>query len=259
MIIELDKNQRTMLKPFFYNMEDTIIHTCLQGYMGRAWTDSKTKPSFALLLVGDFCYIGGTANLLLEQALNQLPQLIRGEIILLVPVNDNIEELVCRNHPNWNQVVRYAFRQDREAFNLSFLKQVVSILPIEYEITPIDDYWYHKALSEDWSKDLVSNFTSSSDYLNRGIGVVISCNGEIISGASSYTIYDCGIEIQVDTKPTHRKKGLAFIASASLIIACRERNIYPSWDAATEISVQLAKKLGYIYSHSYHTYVVTKV
>ena len=32
---------------------------------------------------------------------------------------------------------------------------------------------------------------------------------------------------------------------------CLERGLYPSWDAATPISVALAEKLGYHFSHTY--------
>ncbi len=68
--------------------------------------------------------------------------------------------------------------------------------------------------------------------------------GEVVCGASSYSIYDSGIEIEVATNYNHRRKGLATIVSAALILDCLEKEIYPNWDAANTTSAKLAEKLG---------------
>ncbi|MDF2800616.1 MAG: GCN5-related N-acetyltransferase [Anaerocolumna sp.] len=258
MLIELDKNHRKLLHPFFSNMEGTFINTCLQGHMGRAWTDSRIGPSFGLLQVGDFCYISGHINCNMTEVLTYLLQVTGRDTVLLVPGNEKIGKMIQRIFPNCDQVQRYAFKQKTEEFDIPYLKRIAETLPDEYELFLINEYWYNEAIYEEWSRDLVSSFESSEDFVNRGIGVVITCRDEIVSGASSYSIYDGGIEIQVDTKPSYRQRGLACIASAALIIACRERDIYPSWDAANEISVNLATKLGYDYSHSYFIYSINK-
>ena len=75
-----------------------------------------------------------------------------------------------------------------------------------------------------------------------------------VAGASPYAIYQNGIEIEIDTKPEYRGKGLATVCGAKLILECLERNIYPSWDAHDLRSVHLAEKLGYHLSHPYVTY-----
>lgn len=258
MLIELDKCRRKLIQPYFNNMEDTFIRTCLQGHMGRAWTDSMIRPSFGIIQVGDFCFINGFVSRNMRSVLNNILQITGRGSLLLVPGNENIKFMIQMNFPKWEQVQRYAFQHKSEEFDLPFLKQIISTLPKEYELALIDEHWYLKALSEEWSRDLVNNFESSSDFMKRGIGVIITCNGEILSGASSYSIYDGGIEIQVDTKPSYRMKGLGYMVSAALIIACRERNIYPNWDAANEISMQLALKLGYNYSHSYSIYIINQ-
>lgn len=49
----------------------------------------------------------------------------------------------------------------------------------------------------------------------------------------------------------YRQRGLAYVCAAKLILECLERDLYPSWDAKTKISVALAEKLGYHYSHTY--------
>ena len=105
--------------------------------------------------------------------------------------------------------------------------------------------------------DFVSSFQSKAAYLRDGRGVVLVKNGEIVSGASSYTRYREGIEIEVDTVEEERRKHLALIACSALILRCLDEDLYPSWDAQNMASVRLAEKLGYQYDHEYTAYEVT--
>ena len=81
-------------------------------------------------------------------------------------------------------------------------------------------------------------------------------NGEIVAGASSYARYKDGIEIEVDTAESERRKGLATVACSALILNCLDEGLYPSWDAQNMDSVRLAEKLGYEYDHEYIVYEV---
>ena len=89
-----------------------------------------------------------------------------------------------------------------------------------------------------------------------GRGMVILKNGIIVAGASSYTRYREGIEIEVDTIEPERRKHLATIACSALILNCLEEGLYPSWDAQNMNSVHLAEKLGYEFDHEYAAYEV---
>ena len=86
--------------------------------------------------------------------------------------------------------------------------------------------------------------------------VIICGKGRIVSGASSYSRYDKGIEIEIDTEKAHRRRGLATAAGAALILECLSRGLYPSWDAQNKWSVALAEKLGYHFDHEYVAYEV---
>ena len=79
-------------------------------------------------------------------------------------------------------------------------------------------------------------------------------NGQLVSGASSYSRYREGIEIEVDTRPDCRRRSLATACSAALILTCLDAGLYPSWDAQNLWSVGLAQKLGYTFSHEYPAY-----
>ena len=54
----------------------------------------------------------------------------------------------------------------------------------------------------------------------------------------------------------HRRKGLATVVSAALILDCLEKGKYPNWDAANSTSAKLAEKLGYVFDKAYDTYFV---
>lgn len=93
-------------------------------------------------------------------------------------------------------------------------------------------------------------------YQKYGLGAVILKDGETVSGASSYSGYRDGIEIEIDTKEAYRRKGLAYICGAKLILECLERGLYPSWDAQNKWSVALAEKLGYHFDYEYPAYEI---
>ena len=42
------------------------------------------------------------------------------------------------------------------------------------------------------------------------------------------------------------------------LLECDKRGLYPNWDAANKMSVGLAEKLGYHFSHEYVVYKVKK-
>ena len=81
-------------------------------------------------------------------------------------------------------------------------------MPDGYELKEIDDKIYDMCLPDPVTRDFVSSFGSKEKYLEIGRGMVILKEGQIVAGASSYTRYKEGIEIEVDTVESERKKGL---------------------------------------------------
>lgn len=80
--------------------------------------------------------------------------------------------------------------------------------------------------------------------------------GVPVAGAASYTVYDGGIEIEIDTRPDLRRLGLALACGARLILDCLDRGLYPSWDAHDLRSVALAEKLGYHLDRHYQAFLL---
>ena len=109
---------------------------------------------------------------------------------------------------------------------------------------------------EQWSRDLVSQYENYEQYQCLGKGFAIFKDHRLVAGASSYASYNRGIEIEIDTRAGWRRQGLALACGARLILECLELGLYPSWDAHTWASVQLAQKLGYHLDHEYLTYII---
>ena len=172
--------------------------------------------------------------------------------MIAVPQNKLWENMLTQFYGKKAKIIsRYATKKEPPIFNKHHLEKIVASLPKQYTLSMIDSHFYKLCKSEAWSKDLVSQFSTYKKYRRLGIGVVISKDGLIISGASSYSRYQNGIEIEIDTRKEYRRNGFACICAAKLILECLKRNLYPSWDAHNKASAALAEKLGYHYSHAY--------
>ena len=175
--------------------------------------------------------------------------------VIMVPQNREWAELIENVYPGARKVTRYAIKKDTR-FDVEALKKNLQLLPDGYELKPIDDRIYDLCLENPVTADFVSVFESKEKYLKEGRGVVILKDGRIVSGASSYTRYKEGIEIEVDTAEEERRRHFALIVCSALILRCLGEGLYPSWDAHNMGSVHLAEKLGYEFDHEYTAYEV---
>lgn len=154
------------------------------------------------------------------------------------------------------QVTRYAIKKEPGVWDLDRLRRAVAGLSPEYRLSLIDGELYRKCLENPWSRDLVAQYGSYERFREWGLGAVILKGQELVAGASSYSSYRGGIEVEIDTREDQRRKGLAYVCGARLILECCFRNLYPSWDAHNLWSVALAEKLGYHFAHSYTAYEI---
>jgi len=235
------------VEALFHGWEEALIWSCLQGHMGNIFLDNEKNPASAMIEIGDFCFFAGQPNAALLHSLE-------GEK-LLIPKDGTWGELIERTFDSQvNKIFRYAIKKEPDVFDKAKLTSFINALDDCYELRMIDKEVYELARKEAWSVDLCSQFKDYADYQRRGLGAAILHNGELVAGASPYAVYNDGIEIEIDTRPDYRGKGLATVCGAKLILECLARNIYPSWDAHDLRSVALAEKLGYHLSHPYVTY-----
>lgn len=252
MIYEMENRKRT--EAIFGDWQETMIWSCLQGVMGRIYADDMQNPLSAMAILGDFCFFAGKPS---RELIAYKPEWCGQGFIIAVPQNEQWADLLKDCYGNRaKRVVRYAIKKEADVFDVGKLYEVVGSLPDEYTIKLIDEEIFDYCRKEEWCRDLVSQFADYQIYEKMGMGVVVLKDGIPVSGASSYSVYSGGIEIEIDTKKEYRRKGLAFACGASLILNCLDRGLYPSWDAQNLWSVALAEKLGYHFDHEYDAYEI---
>ena len=238
------------IAPLFAGWNETLIWSVLEGHMGYAIADDDETPTAAQLVLGDFCFFAGRPS---------VPFAAKAAAREIVLQNESWNDAVERA---WgtraNRKLRYSIKKEPGVFSRELLQGFVDALPGEYELRLFDKTICEQSLRENWSCDFYSCFLSAEDFLSRGFGVAALHEGQLVSGASSYCIYNGGIEIEIDTAPAYRKRGLALACGARLILEALDRGLYPSWDAFDLRSVMLAEKLGYHSDHPYAIYVLRK-
>lgn len=254
-MVRLPKGREQIAAPLFAGWDETMIWSCLQGRMGAIWCDNEEIPHSARLQIADFCFFAGAP---MEDLLSGFPQELPPPL-LLVPQNEGWNALIKHTYTSAEciHITRYATKKEPHVFDRKTLQAYVQALPPDYELRAIDGGLYRRALEQPWSKDLCTQFPDEAAYGRDGLGFAVLHKGALVCGASSYTVYDGGIEIEIDTKKPYRRQGLALACAARLILECLDRGLYPSWDAANPGSLQLAQKLGYTFSHTYDTYLLT--
>ncbi|GIN86342.1 hypothetical protein J6TS2_27280 [Heyndrickxia sporothermodurans] len=120
---------------------------------------------------------------------------------------------------------RFRFNKNPEDLDRVHIQELLSTLPEEYEIKRIDKNIAKASSFHELSEDFISQFDSIDDFIDRGVGYAILNKGQVVSAATSFSIYDDGIEIEVASHPNHRRKGLATIVASALILDCLDRGI----------------------------------
>jgi hypothetical protein len=115
-----------------------------------------------------------------------------------------------------------------------------------------------KLISEksELSEDHFMNFNSAEAFIDKGFGFAILEGERVVSLASTFVVCDGGIEIQINTRKKYEGRGLGTVVAAALIVESLARGLDPSWDAATERSAGLARKLGYTEQGEYPMFIV---
>lgn len=246
MVYKLEDTSK--VKELFADWQETLIYSCLQSVMGKIYVTDTEKPESAFAFVGCFGFFAGRPD---RELVSHKP----GGFVILVPQNEAWSALIEECYPSAKKVKRYAIKKNT-IFDVEMLQKEISKLPQEYELKQIDADLYDQCLENPVTADFVSAFESKEQYLKIGRGMVILKDRKIVSGASSYTRYNEGIEIEVDTIEPERRKHFATIACSALILKCLEEGLYPSWDAQNMHSVRLAEKLGYEFDHAYTAYEI---
>ena len=229
-----------------------LIDTVLEGHSGIALADDANNPRVAQLAYADVLTFGGDADHpAASQFVEQLP-VDKG--ILALP--ERWRDLVRGVHgERLISIERFSFSGAQ--LNIAHLTSLKERLPEGFQLKQIDIDLAHQIDADSTliSEDHVRNFDSPEDFVGRGLGFCVLEGERIVSGASSYAICNKGIEVQVNTHPEYRQRGLATAVSAALLVDCLEHDIEARWDAGNPRSVKLAERLGYRASGSYEMLV----
>lgn len=252
MIYRLKDTEKTAA--LWKDWQETLIWSCMQGVMGEIYVNHLGNPNSAMAVLGDFCFLAGKPDR--EFVLSEAARGKQG-FMIMVPRDDRWAPLIeeCLGGKA-KKVTRYAVKKEPDVFDREKLKEYTEGLPNGYELKMIDEALFWQCRETAWCRDFVSQYVDYALYRKYGLGAVICKDGEIVSGASSYSGYRGGIEIEIDTREDYRRKGLACACGAKLILECLERGLYPSWDAQNKDSLALAEKLGYHFDCAYRAYEV---
>ena len=173
--------------------------------MGRAWQSEDGRC--AQIVTGDFCCFAGDARAAGARELAaHMPADHPSDSLLMLPHEGGMgclhRRCMGRVVPSGSGVTgwmrtRCEWTGCRSRF-----------APAGYRLAPLDGRLYRAARSQAWSRDFVSLFDDEEDFRARGLGVAALCGDELVAAASSYFIYDGGIEIQVQTRNDHQRRGL---------------------------------------------------
>lgn len=221
-----------------------IIRPVVYGDMGMVCVDRLDEPAVCSLSLSDFVMYAGDPE---RPAARYFVETTERPCFVL-PSTSAWDELVresaaARSRP------RYAFSSD--GLDPKRLHELVEAVPEGFEIRRFDAAAAELAAAERWSFSFVENFAGPESFLERGIGFGVFYGGKLVSGATSFAVYDTTVEIEVDTHPGYRRRGLAAAASARLILHCLECGLVPHWDAANEASRALAERLGFTLGRRY--------
>lgn len=262
MIIQLHGSDRALAAPVFAGMDDTTILSCIQNYPGsHVWVDNSEKPTCAHVLMGGekegacgFSFVAGDhTSTAARELIAAWPRENTG-YCTIVPENESWAALIEEIFSSAPRQTRYAMSKTEHYFDMDNLRSLARSPAPELLIQRIDAAMYDKIYLNDWSRDQVANFPDGAAFERMAVGFICLCGNDIVGGASCYSVYDGGIEIEVDTREDFRRRGIARACAASLVLYALEHDLYPSWDAANLMSVGLARSLGYVFSHEYPAY-----
>lgn len=266
-IYYIDIKDRKKLLPMFEGINEKIIDTCIQGRNdSAAFADDPDFPKCAKLTVGGrttgsggFSIIAGDSKCdsAEELVLHRREGYLGSEILL---ASDSEWEKVIERVYGMNavKITRYALSKTEHNFDVEKLSEWSRNVPEGYTLKMMDGDDYDRCAASDWAYDNIANFASREQFCLEATGVCCLYGDELVCAATPYCLWDKGIEIEIDTHPDHRRKGLARACAARLIIECLKRDLYPSWDAANEMSLALAVSLGYVADQPYTAYYIAQ-
>ncbi len=237
--------------------DNNFVEIGLEGRIGEIYANSDVAPTAVMFRTNEIILFGGEPD---RELVSFVPPTYKTHFALMSAKNDDeawyglIEEVYGDKA---TRITRYATAVDSfDDFNMEELHKAAATLPDGYETVPMDEKLYYICKNDPDFSDFVAQYPTWEDYRDHGMGFICLYHGEPASGISSFADYEGTIELELATKPAHRRRGLAAAVSARIVLECISRGLYPSWDAANVASLNLSYKFGYRLDHEYTAYEI---
>lgn len=251
-IAALQPLEREPLRALFAeNRRDRVLIECvLEDHLGEAIADSAEAPSVARLDYGVFTILGGDP---------QHPKAL--DLIRYKPIH-----FVSPESTEWSRLIKSEYGEKiipltftafyGPLLDAQYLKSLTGKPPSGYEMRKMNLPLAAQLLKDFDTDEFIDSFESLEDFATRGVGYLALHKGVIVSAATSFAASSKGIDIDIQTQPEHRRKGLATQVGARLLLDCLKRQVEPHWLAANRASEKLALKLGYTKGDTYVTFMM---
>ncbi|HPG92320.1 MAG TPA: GNAT family N-acetyltransferase [Clostridia bacterium] len=180
--------------------------------------------------------------------------------------------IVCQ-HPSWESALKEKFGEklmgfprtffDASALSIEHLTSLKKEMPAGYEILPLTKI--DPVRDQMIYVDLTSKYFDKKDFSEYGFGYGLYYDNKMIGFCCSNfpVVRDDEVEVYVrvdfNDDPVHRHKGFATQLAVRFLLESLKRNLTPIWDAANDISANLAEKLGYVVDKKWTMYYIDKI
>ncbi len=257
MIYEYPQEKRAELLPLFQGIEylESLALGVLLSDLGMVYADDLDKPKNLMLVYEEMMIVvfgglgeGATAKELFSKIIKSAA---------FIYPNKKWEQLIKENY---GDKLRFQTRTKVSSANLDLehMRKLKNNVPDGYEIVKINSEIIDKF--EENTIQKINRFCGSVDnFKKNGFGFCALHNGKIAAEISNGGItYKNTFEMDLETHPDHRRKGLATVLAAFMIEYSLENGLDPRWDAANKPSAVLAFKLGYTDPEEYEVMIYVK-
>ena len=228
---------------------DLAIQSILEGQTGAHFAikvNDRNHPVAAQLLHGTFTVFAGSPGDAIGQSFIRKLK----SPCAIQPSPGRWIDLVKATYPdNIQTFTRYSF--GHASLNKAHLQSLIDQHPLKDQVQQLDEQMALELSKDEWGQYHFMNYNSPRHFIQKGIGYGVIVANTIAAACTSALVCSTGIELNIITDPRFRKKGLATLVAARLILDCLEKGLEPHWDAANMVSKDLALKLGYTLTGEY--------
>ncbi len=241
-VYEYPQDKRAELVPLFegHKYLEALVFGTLLTDLGKVFVDDLENPKNVVLLFGNMVAFGGLGE---GEVAKELVLKMPNKVGIVYP-NDKWKELIIA-HFGDKLIFKPRTKFSSANLDIEHIRKLKKRIPDGYEIVKIDEDTIDKF--EESLKVKINRFCGSMErFRKNGFGFCVIKDGKIVADATTGgLLYENAFELDIETHPDHRRKGLATVVGAALIEYSLENGYDPRWDAANKSSADLALKMGY--------------